>query len=82
MTSRFEIDGIPGFSETSIGAQGGAPVPDKYTIMLLKGFIWLDDQNEGITETLVGLQIEGSKTLSVKAYTTVVWLPSGCFWDS
>jgi hypothetical protein len=43
--------------------------------MLLKGSIQLDD-NEDITEAFVRLQIEGSKTLRLKASTMVVWLPS------
>jgi hypothetical protein len=42
-------------------------LPDKCTIMLLKGSIQLNDKDEDITETFVGLQTEGSKTLSVKA---------------
>jgi hypothetical protein len=76
------IDGFPGYSETSIGAQAEVPLPDKCTIMLLKGSIQLDDENKDITETFVGLQTEGSKTLRVKGSTTVVWLPSVCCWDS
>ena len=50
--------------------------------MLLKGSIQLDDENEDITETFVGFQTEGSKTLRVGDNSTVVWLPSVCCWDS
>ena len=62
------IDGIPGFFDSSIGAQGEAPVPDKCTIMLFKGSIQLDDENEDITETFAGLRTEGSKTLRVSTW--------------
>jgi hypothetical protein len=46
----------------SIGGQGQSPVPEKCTIMLLKGSIQLGNENEDITETFIGLQTEGSRS--------------------
>jgi hypothetical protein len=51
-------------------------------IELLQGSLQVNDENEDIIETYVGLQTEGSKTLTVKSNSIVVWLPSICCWDS
>ena len=76
------LNGSPGFSEMSIGAAVSDPVPDKYTMVLLRGSFQLDDEIENTTETLVGLQIEGLKILTVRDNSIIVWFPSICCWDS
>jgi hypothetical protein len=80
--TQFMVNGIPGFAGSSSGCKAWCPLPDKCKIVLLQGSFHLNDENEDIIETYVGLQTEGSKTLTVKSNSIVVWLPSICCWDS
>lgn len=80
--TQLMISGIRGFYETSFGCQAWCPLPDKCTIVLLQVSFQLDDEDKDITETHVGIQTEGSKTLAVKSKRIVVWLPSVCCSDS
>jgi hypothetical protein len=82
MNTQLMLNGSPGYNQTSYGVRGSCPIPDKCTIVLLQGSFGLDDENEVITETFVGLQTEGSKTLIVNDNSTIVWFPSVCCWDS
>jgi len=77
------IDGSPGFLATEgWGIKGSCPLPDKCTIVLLKGSFQLGDEIEDITQTYLGLEAEGSKTLMAKSDSIAVWFPSVCCWDS
>jgi hypothetical protein len=75
-------DGLPGFSQTSVGATGSCPLPDKCTVVPLQGLFGLDDENEMTTDTFMAFNTEGSKTIRIGPGTTVVWFPSVCCWSS
>lgn len=75
-------DGLLGFSQSSVGAIGSSPLPNKCTVVLLEGLFLLDDENEITTDTFMAFDIEGSKTIIIGPRTTVVWFPSVCCWSS
>jgi hypothetical protein len=76
------LNGTPGYLQTSAGATWSGPLPDDCTVVLLQGSFRLDDENEGIADTLMAFDIEGSKTLVGGPKSIVVWFPSICCWES
>lgn len=84
---QFEAIDSPGYVEhRGIGhSTSQHPLPEKCTIVLIKGAIRLDDEKWPVSGTGVGYQTEGSKTLvceTVEGDSVVVWWPRMCCWKS
>ena len=79
---QFMADEHPAFTATQgIDSKVRCPLPDECMLVLVKGSFQLDDENERFTKTKIGLQTEGSKTLTVESDSIVIWFPHVCCWD-
>ncbi|KAI1136509.1 hypothetical protein F5Y05DRAFT_391543 [Hypoxylon sp. FL0543] len=82
ITAHMNWDSVPGFTHAvTQGATGWSPLFDDCTIVLLHGYMQLDDDERTFAGTNTAVRVRGSKTLKILGESAAVWYPAPCCWE-